>query len=82
MVNPYNITSSIAGTCPDESSILMHALLLNHYMYSAAYPVGGASEIAYNIIPVIERAGGRVLVRANGMGYCKYKHTFCHTPTR
>ena len=31
----------------------------------ASYPVGGASEIAFNIIPVIERAGGRVLVRAN-----------------
>ena len=27
--------------------------------------MGGASEIAYNIIPVIERAGGKVLVRAN-----------------
>ena len=29
------------------------------------YPVGGSSEIAYNILPVIEAAGGRVLVRAN-----------------
>ena len=29
------------------------------------YPVGGASEIAYNMIPIIERAGGKVLVRAN-----------------
>ena len=28
------------------------------------YPIGGASEIALNIIPVIERAGGKVLVRA------------------
>ncbi len=28
------------------------------------YPVGGASEIAYNIIPVIERSGGKVLVRS------------------
>ena len=33
-----------------------------------AYPVGGSSEIAYNIIPVIEAAGGRVLVRANVTG--------------
>lgn len=30
----------------------------------AHYPVGGASEIAFNIIPVIEKTGGRVLVRA------------------
>ena len=29
------------------------------------YPVGGSSEIAYNILPVIEGAGGRVLVRAS-----------------
>ena len=28
------------------------------------YPIGGASEIALNIIPVIERSGGKVLVRA------------------
>ena len=27
------------------------------------YPVGGSSEIAYNILPVIQAAGGRVLVR-------------------
>ena len=29
------------------------------------YPIGGASEIALNIIPVIERARGKVLVRAS-----------------
>ncbi|XP_037093625.1 all-trans-retinol 13,14-reductase-like [Pollicipes pollicipes] len=29
-----------------------------------SYPVGGASEIAFHMIPVIEEAGGRVLVRA------------------
>ena len=27
------------------------------------YPIGGASEIAYNMIPMIEAAGGHVLVR-------------------
>ena len=27
------------------------------------YPIGGASEIPYNMIPMIEAAGGRVLVR-------------------
>ena len=42
----------------------MHALLLEHYMYGAYYPKGGASEIAFHIIPTIERSGGRVLVRA------------------
>lgn len=42
----------------------MHAMLINHYMYGASYPRGGASEIAYHMIPIIESAGGRVLVRA------------------
>ena len=32
------------------------------------YLTGGASEIALSIIPVIEAAGGRVLVKANVTG--------------
>lgn len=31
----------------------------------SCYPVGGASEIPYRIIPVIERSGGRVLMKAH-----------------
>ncbi|KAF6021803.1 RETSAT [Bugula neritina] len=53
------------GTSPDQSSVLMHAVLINHFSYASSYPVGGASEIAFHIIPVIERSLGRVLVRAN-----------------
>merc|ERR1712055_873822 len=54
------------GTPPSKSNFTMQALLNRHFMRAGAhYPVGGASEIAYNIIPVIERAGGRVLVRVN-----------------
>jgi len=54
------------GTPPSKSNFNMQALLVGHYMKAGAhYPVGGASEIAYNIIPVIERGGGKVLVRAN-----------------
>ena len=41
------------------------AALNAHFFDGAFYPVGGASEIAFSIIPVIERAGGRVLVRAD-----------------
>jgi len=53
------------GTPPSKSNFTMQAALNRHFMKAGAhYPVGGASEIAYNIIPVIERAGGRVLVRA------------------
>ena len=42
----------------------MHAVLMNHVLYGAAYPRGGASEIAFHMIPIIERNGGRALVRA------------------
>lgn len=42
----------------------MHALLTRHFLYGGYYPRGGSSEIAFQIIPTIERAGGRVLVRA------------------
>ena len=42
----------------------MHANLVNHFMRGTFYPVGGASEIAMHLIPVIEKSGGRVLVRA------------------
>ena len=45
--------------------MMMHMLLMAHYLYGGYYPIGGASEIAMNIIPVIEKHGGRVLVRAD-----------------
>lgn len=53
------------GTPPTSSHFSMQALLNNHYMKGAFYPVGGASEIAFNIIPVVERNGGAVLVKAD-----------------
>uniref|UniRef100_A0A3B4A526 Amine oxidase domain-containing protein n=1 Tax=Periophthalmus magnuspinnatus TaxID=409849 RepID=A0A3B4A526_9GOBI len=52
------------GVPPKESSFLINALLLHHYKRGAYYPRGGASEFAFNIIPVIQRSGGAVLVRA------------------
>jgi all-trans-retinol 13,14-reductase len=42
----------------------MHAIVAHHYLEGAGYPVGGASEIAAAIAPVIERAGGRIMVSA------------------
>ncbi|XP_069178023.1 all-trans-retinol 13,14-reductase-like [Procambarus clarkii] len=42
--------------------VLMY--LYKHFSEGSSYPVGGASEIPFNIIPVIEAAGGKVLVRA------------------
>ena len=44
--------------------ILGYAQLVNHYIPGAFYPLGGTSEIAFQIIPIIERYGGRVLVDA------------------
>ncbi|XP_075033342.1 all-trans-retinol 13,14-reductase-like [Mixophyes fleayi] len=52
------------GVPPNDSSFMINALLLHHYKRGAWYPRGGSSEIAFHMIPVIERAGGRVLVRA------------------
>jgi hypothetical protein len=47
-----------------------------HFLESGGYyPVGGASEIAFNLIPVIESAGGKVLVRAN-VTRCQCYKTF------
>ena len=37
--------------------------MVMHTMLGTFYPKGGASEIAYNMIPTIEATGGRVLVR-------------------
>ena len=54
----------LAGTIPEDASLMLHAALMNHFMYGCFYPRGGASEIAFHIIPVIENPGGRVLVRA------------------
>nr|XP_046187969.1 all-trans-retinol 13,14-reductase-like [Oncorhynchus gorbuscha] len=52
------------GNMPKDGSFSMHSLLVCHYLTGAWYPIGGASEIAYHMIPIIEKAGGAVLVRA------------------
>ncbi|XP_073350198.1 all-trans-retinol 13,14-reductase [Pagrus major] len=52
------------GNAPNDASFSMHSLLVTHYLNGAWYPKGGASEIAYHMIPIIEKAGGAVLVRA------------------
>ena len=53
------------GATPIESSFFMHGMLINHmYRKGGFYPVGGASEIAYQIIPGILRGGGAVFNNA------------------
>ena len=52
-----------SGPTPSKGSFFMHASVVNHYLEGGWYPNGGTSEIARKIIPTIEKAGGRVLVR-------------------
>ncbi|XP_059515277.1 all-trans-retinol 13,14-reductase [Myotis daubentonii] len=53
------------GVTPSRTAFSMHALLVDHYIKGAFYPRGGSSEIAFHIIPVIQRAGGAVLTKAS-----------------
>ncbi len=43
---------------------MIDALFLHHSKRGVYYPKGGASEIPYRIIQVLERNGGKVLVNA------------------
>ncbi|XP_072927707.1 all-trans-retinol 13,14-reductase-like isoform X2 [Hemitrygon akajei] len=52
------------GVVPKDASVVMHAAIAQHFQKGAWYPKGGASEIAFHIIPVIRKSGGDVLVRA------------------
>ncbi|KAM9716404.1 inactive all-trans-retinol 13,14-reductase [Menidia menidia] len=52
------------GVPPNDSSVLINALLIHHYKRGAYYPKGGASEIAFHIIRTIQKSGGNCLVRA------------------
>ncbi|KAG7252054.1 hypothetical protein CRUP_026901, partial [Coryphaenoides rupestris] len=60
----FNFVPVFLGNIPKDTSFSMHSLLVRHYWNGAWYPRGGASEIAYHMIPAVERAGGAVLVRA------------------
>ncbi len=52
------------GLQPKESSFYMHAVLANHYMEGAGYPIGGAPRFAETVVPVIQKAGGAVVFQA------------------
>lgn len=52
------------GEPPERGAFVMNALIANHYRSGAFYPVGGPLKIAESIINVIEKWGGKVLVRA------------------
>ena len=52
------------GLPPSQSSFAMHASVVRHYFNGGAYPVGGSARIYESIAPVIEAAGGMILVNA------------------
>ncbi|WP_166267714.1 phytoene desaturase family protein [Marinobacter caseinilyticus] len=53
------------GVTPRQSSFMIHALIAKHYVHGGYYPVGGASEMANTIIPVIQQGGGDVFTYAD-----------------
>ncbi len=54
------------GSPPDRVSFMMGMCVARGLaIEGGAYPVGGSTSLAKALIPVIEKAGGRVLVRAN-----------------
>ena len=52
------------GLQPSKSSFAMHAMLVKHYFSGGFFPVGGSGRIVDTIAPVIEKAGGTILVKA------------------
>eukprot|EP00056_Hartaetosiga_gracilis_P021021 m.22400 g.22400 ORF g.22400 m.22400 type:complete len:639 (+) comp8836_c0_seq1:49-1965(+) len=50
------------GRSPSTGTFLLQGCVVANYLNGGVYPRGGSSEIAKQIIPTIERAGGRVLV--------------------
>jgi hypothetical protein len=56
------------GLPPDKASWAVHAMVAHHYFAGAAYPTGGAAELARRIIPTIEAAAG--LGRIVASCYC------------
>uniref|UniRef100_A0A8C1C9R0 Retinol saturase (all-trans-retinol 13,14-reductase) like n=1 Tax=Cyprinus carpio carpio TaxID=630221 RepID=A0A8C1C9R0_CYPCA len=52
------------GVPPKNASCMIDALFLHHSKRGRYYPKGGASEIPYHIIQVLEKHGGKVLVSA------------------
>ncbi len=52
------------GGRPKEGSFAMHAMIMNHFIDGAYYPVGGARVFAESLVPIITDAGGEVRVKS------------------
>ncbi|GGE69226.1 phytoene dehydrogenase [Streptosporangium jomthongense] len=53
------------GLPPAQSSFIIHSLIARHYLHGGYYPIGGASEMAKTIIPVVQQSGGEVFTYAD-----------------
>ncbi|MDH3381472.1 MAG: NAD(P)/FAD-dependent oxidoreductase [Flavobacteriaceae bacterium] len=53
------------GLPPKQSSFYMHASVARHYFDGGSFPVGGSSQIAKTVDPVIAAAGGTILINAD-----------------
>ena len=48
------------GSGPSKTVVMIHALIVDHYMEGAFYPVGGGQVFAARLVQVIEALGGEV----------------------
>lgn len=52
------------GLPPKQSSFAMHASVARHYFSGGNFPIGGSSQIVKTVDPIIENAGGTILISA------------------
>ena len=52
------------GLPPKQSSFSMQASVARHYFNGGFFPIGGSSQIVKTIDPIIEAAGGTILISA------------------
>jgi phytoene dehydrogenase-like protein len=50
------------GVPPAKAPMVVHAAIVNHYLWGGYYPVGSSKTIADSIVPIIEAGGGAALV--------------------
>lgn len=50
------------GAVPGSGSFCNHAMVVKHFYNGGFYPIGSAKTIAEAIEPIIEKAGGKILV--------------------
>ena len=53
------------GLPPKQSSFFMHSTVVKHYFGGGSFPIGGSSQIVKTIDPIIEKAGGSIVINAD-----------------